>query len=126
MIHRLNRQNPLAGAGLSLIVVCLFGAVSFGQSPPVNAELVGHWDGFNGSYADVWGDEPIWLDGAVVGFVTSGGYAHHSGVSVALGFLPVDMIEDGRQVEIEILGAMRKARLITEVLFDPKAERMRG
>ncbi len=76
--------------------------------------------------ADVWGDEPIWLDGAVVGFVTSGGYAHHSGVSVALGFLPVDMIEDGRQVEIEILGAMRKARLITEVLFAPKAERMRG
>ena len=76
--------------------------------------------------ADVWGDEPIWVDGAVVGFVTSGGYAHHSGVSVALGFLPVDMIEDGRQVEIEILGAMRKARLITEALFDPKAERMRG
>ncbi|MCZ6846152.1 MAG: aminomethyltransferase family protein, partial [Alphaproteobacteria bacterium] len=76
--------------------------------------------------ADVWGDEPIWLDGAVVGFVTSGGYAHHSGVSVALGFLPVDMIEDGRAVEIEILGAMRKARLITEALFDPKAERMRG
>ena len=76
--------------------------------------------------ADVWGDEPIWIDGAVVGFVTSGGYAHHSGVSVALGFLPVDMIEDGREVEIEILGAMRKARLITEALFDPKAERMRG
>ena len=36
------------------------------------------------------------------------------------------MIEDGREVEIEILGAMRKARLITEALFDPKAERMRG
>ena len=66
------------------------------------------------------------FDGAVVGFVTSGGYAHHSGVSVALGFLPVDMIEDGREVEIEILGAMRKARLITEALFDPMAERMRG
>ena len=76
--------------------------------------------------ADVWGDEPIWIDGAVVGFVTSGGYAHHSGVSVALGFLPVDMIEDGRRVEIEILGAMRKARLIPDPLFDPKAERMRG
>ena len=76
--------------------------------------------------ADVWGDEPIWIDGAVVGFVTSGGYAHHSAASVALGFLPVDMIEDGRAVEIEILGAMHKARLITETLFDPKAERMRG
>ena len=56
MIHRLNGQNPLAGAGLSLIVVCVFSAVSFGQSPPVNAELVGQWDGFDGSYADVWGN----------------------------------------------------------------------
>jgi len=49
MIHRCN-------AGLSLIVVCLFCAASFGQSPPVNAELVGQWDGFAGSYADVWSD----------------------------------------------------------------------
>ncbi len=56
MNHQLNGQNPLAGVGLSLIVVCLFCATSFGQSPPVNAELVGHWDGFDGSYADVWGD----------------------------------------------------------------------
>jgi hypothetical protein len=39
-----------------LIAACLFCAPSFGQSPPVNAELVGHWDGFDGSYADVWGD----------------------------------------------------------------------
>ncbi len=56
MIHRLHGQNPLAGAGLSLIVVCVFSAVSFGQSPPVNAELVGRWNEFAGSYADVWGD----------------------------------------------------------------------
>ena len=49
MIHRCN-------AGLSLIVVCLFCGSSFGQSPPVNAELVGQWDGFAGSYADVWSD----------------------------------------------------------------------
>ena len=27
--------------------------------------------------ADVIGDEPIWHDGAVVGWVTSGGYGHH-------------------------------------------------
>ena len=65
-------------------------------------------------------------DGKVVGFVTSGGYAHYSEKSVALGFLPVEMIEEGREVEIEILGEMKKARLISEPLFDPKAERMRG
>ncbi len=38
--------------------------------------------------ADVIGDEPIWLDGGVVGWVTSGGYAHNSRVSMALGYVP--------------------------------------
>ncbi|MDX1710201.1 MAG: FAD-dependent oxidoreductase [Rhodovibrionaceae bacterium] len=76
--------------------------------------------------ADVWGDEPIWKDGKVVGYVTSGGYAHYSGVSIALGFLPADLVADGQDVEIEILGEMRPARMVAEPVFDPKAERMRG
>jgi dimethylglycine dehydrogenase len=76
--------------------------------------------------ADVVAWEPIWKDGAVVGYVTSGGYAHYTGTSVALGFVPVDTITEGAAFEIEILGEMRKATLFTEALFDPKAERMRG
>jgi dimethylglycine dehydrogenase len=76
--------------------------------------------------ADVHGDEPIWLDGTVVGFVTSGGYAHYCEKSVALGFLPVELIKPQQEVEIEILGEMRTARLISEPLFDPHGERMRG
>ena len=76
--------------------------------------------------ADVWADEPIWLDGAVVGFVTSGGYAHYVEKSVALGFVPTETIEDGAAFEIEILGEMRPASLITEPLLDPAGERMRG
>jgi dimethylglycine dehydrogenase len=76
--------------------------------------------------ADVWADEPIWVDGKVVGFVTSGGYAHYAEKSVALGFLPPEMITEGRQVKIEILGALRDARLFSEPLFDPQGERMRG
>jgi dimethylglycine dehydrogenase len=76
--------------------------------------------------ADVWGDEPIWLDGKVEGFVSSGGYAHHARKSVAMGFLPVEKIKDGLKVEIEILGEKRPAVLVTETLFDPKAERLRG
>jgi dimethylglycine dehydrogenase len=76
--------------------------------------------------ADVWADEPIWNKGAVVGMVTSGGYAHFVEKSVALGFVPVEMIADGAAFEIEILGEMRPATLITEPLFDPKGERLRG
>jgi dimethylglycine dehydrogenase len=75
--------------------------------------------------ADCVADEPIWHKGEVIGFVTSGGYAHWAGKSVALGFLPTGMGEEGAGFEIEILGEMRKATVITRSLFDPDGERMR-
>ncbi len=76
--------------------------------------------------ADVVAYEPVWLDGEVVGFCTSGGYSHHLGKSIAYGFVPVDRITDDLEVEIEILGQMHKARRLVEPLFDPEGARMRG
>ncbi|KIN65223.1 Glycine cleavage T-protein (Aminomethyl transferase) [Sulfitobacter noctilucicola] len=76
--------------------------------------------------ADVHGYEPIWLDGAVVGFCTSGGYSHFAGKSIALGFVPREHATEGLAVEIEILGEMRPAKLITAPLFDADGSRMRG
>ena len=76
--------------------------------------------------ADAHGYEPIWLDGEVKGFVTSGGYSHHVGQSIALGLIPRDMASGGRQAQIEILGQMRNATLITAPLFDRDGARMRG
>ena len=37
--------------------------------------------------ADAIGDEPIWHGGKVVGWVTSGGYGHSVGKSIALGYV---------------------------------------
>ncbi|MFU8880870.1 MAG: GcvT family protein [Rhodobacterales bacterium] len=76
--------------------------------------------------ADVVAYEPIWLDGKVQGFCTSGGYSHHAGKSVALGFVPTDRAHAGLEVEIEIMGDLRPARLITTPLFDVDGARMRG
>ncbi|MFZ5750967.1 MAG: GcvT family protein [Pseudomonadota bacterium] len=76
--------------------------------------------------ADVVAYEPIWLDGRVQGFCTSGGYSHWTGQSVAMGFLPVEAIREGLAVEIEILGDRRPARLHDAPLWDPEATRMRG
>ena len=80
--------------------------------------------------ADPWGDEPIFAGDDVVGFVTSGGYAHYSGKSIALGFVPVDLIDGGAEpaagFAIEILGERRAARLVREPVLDPAGERMRG
>ena len=76
--------------------------------------------------ADVVAWEPIWHAGEVVGYVTSGGYSHYLQKSIAFGFLPTGLIEEGRQVEIEILGEMIPARLYAAPLFDPKSEYLRG
>ncbi|HSF93963.1 MAG TPA: FAD-dependent oxidoreductase, partial [Thermohalobaculum sp.] len=76
--------------------------------------------------ADVVAYEPIFIGEDVVGFCTSGGYAHYSRKSVALGFLPADLATEGREVEIEILGERRKARLVTTPLVDADGARMRG
>ena len=76
--------------------------------------------------ADVQGYEPIWVNGKVVGFCTSGGYAHHSQASLAIGFLPSAMIDSTETVQIEILGEMRPAKVVHTPTFDPDGARMRG
>jgi dimethylglycine dehydrogenase len=76
--------------------------------------------------ADVVGDEAVWHDGEVVGWVTSGGYAHWADRSVALAYLPAALAQAEGDFAIEILGERRPARLQPEPLFDPKRERMLG
>lgn len=76
--------------------------------------------------ADVIGDEAIWHGGAVVGWITSGGYAHNAGKSIAMGYVPREVADETEGFEIELLGKRRKARLQPVALFDPELERMRG
>jgi dimethylglycine dehydrogenase len=75
---------------------------------------------------DVIGDEPIWFGEQVRGWVTSGGYAHGSGVSVALGYVDKDIAESDGPWSIEILGRRFAARMQRVPLFDPAGVRQRG
>jgi len=89
--------------------------------------------------ADVIGDEPVWFTasggdgpvvdgqpGAVVGWVTSGGYAHGSEASVALAYVPAALVGADGSFEVEVLGVRRWAKLQSEPLFDPAGDRMRS
>jgi len=77
--------------------------------------------------ADVLGDEPIWHDGKVIGWVTSGGYGHYVERSLAQGYVPRALGGDVRAgaFEVEILGERRPAKIAAEPLFDPQGLRMR-
>jgi dimethylglycine dehydrogenase len=77
--------------------------------------------------ADVIGDEPVFHNGEVVGWITSGGYAHYSGVSLAMGYIPAELANDKTTgFEIEIIGNMRPATLQLEPVLDPSGSRMRA
>ena len=76
--------------------------------------------------AEVIGDEPISLDGEVRGWVTSGGRAHASDVSVAMGYVPTEIADVESGWEIELLGRSSSARLQRAPLFDANGGAMRG
>jgi dimethylglycine dehydrogenase len=78
--------------------------------------------------ADVLGDEPIWHKGKVVGWVTSGGYAHFVDKSLAQGYVPKELATDTADgaFEIELIGENRKATIILDPLFDPEGKKMRS
>jgi dimethylglycine dehydrogenase len=76
-------------------------------------------------HADAIGDEPVWHDGKVVGWITSGGYGHCVGKSIALGYVPAALAGAASGFELEILGERRSASIVREALVDPQGERMR-
>jgi len=63
---------------------------------------------------------------AVVGLVTSGGYGYRLQQSIALAYLRTDLAVAGTELEVEILGARRRAVVGTEPLYDPQNLRLRG
>src|SRR5512140_1487172 len=76
--------------------------------------------------ADAIGDEPVWHDGKVVGWITSGGYGHCVAKSIALGYVPAALANAGSGFEVELLGERRPAKLVQQALYDPEGTRMRG
>jgi len=75
---------------------------------------------------DALGDEPVWHDGTVVGWVTSGGYGHVADKSIALGYIPSALATAAQGFEIEIIGERRPARVAHAALVDPDGARMRS
>ena len=63
--------------------------------------------------ADVVAFEPVWINGQVKGFCTSGGYSHYAQKSIAMALVPSECITDTLEAKIEILGKMYSAKRIT-------------
>ena len=75
---------------------------------------------------DVTLDEAVLVNDAAVGYITSGGYAHHVGQSMAMAYVASEYAAPGTQVDVEIMGEMYGAEVQGAPLYDPNGGRMRG
>jgi glycine cleavage system aminomethyltransferase T/glycine/D-amino acid oxidase-like deaminating enzyme len=74
----------------------------------------------------VMGSEPVYSEGRTVGYVTSAAYGYSIEQSIAYGWLPPELSEEGAKVEIEYFGERHGAAVVEEPLFDPAMKRMRN
>ena len=79
----------------------------------------------------LYGGEPIYRDGELVGYLNSGGYGHTLGGAVGLGSVEnkegvsVDFVKGGTY-EIKVAGALYPAKASLRPMYDPKGERVRS
>ena len=76
--------------------------------------------------ADALGNNPLFVDGELVGRATGGGYGFRVGKSLALAMVRPELAEVGTAVEMDILGTMHRATVIPESPYDPENARLRG
>ena len=74
---------------------------------------------------DVSGDEAVMHNGECVSYITSGGYGHSVKKSLAMTYLPVELIGSNAKLEVEILGEFKEASIVMEPLYDPSGSKMR-
>jgi 4-methylaminobutanoate oxidase (formaldehyde-forming) len=71
------------------------------------------------------GNEPVRVDGRVVGRVTSGGAGYTVGRSIAYAYLPADT-PIGARGDIDVFGSWVGFEVARDPLFDPTGERIRS
>ena len=90
------------------------------QNKLVTLEVQGVTDG------DARGSEPVIKNGAMVGRTTSGGYGWRVAKSLALAMVKPEFSQLGEEVDVRILGEMRRAIVIPDSPYDPQNKALRG
>ncbi len=68
----------------------------------------------------------VYRGAEAVGLITSGGYGYRLNCSIALGYVRSDLTTPGTVLEVEVLGARRRAVVAREPLYDPDNLRLRS
>ena len=74
-------------------------------------------------------NEPILRNGENVGYLSSGGYGHHVGAAIGMGYVPCkgESVAEllASSFEIDVMGTRVKAETQLKPFYDPKSERVK-
>ncbi len=76
--------------------------------------------------SDASGYEPVWAGDKKIGFVTSGGYGHTLGKSLAMALIDPDHAAEGSDLSVHVVGVERAAKVVAASPYDPAGKAMRG
>ncbi len=75
-------------------------------------------------------NEPIVREGKTVGYLSSGGYGHHLGAAIGMGYVPCkgESVAEllASNFEIDVMGTRVKAEAQLKPFYDPKGERAKA
>ena len=139
---RLEKSYKLVGRELSIEYAALESEldrfVDFDKGPFLGRDALVTWcgKGFENQLvtlevhgvtdADARGSEPVTRGGAAIGRTTSGGYGWRTGKSLALAMVMPEFSNIGSEVDVRILGELRRAVVIADSPYDAKNAALRA
>lgn len=72
------------------------------------------------------GNEPIRIDGKIIGRMKSGGQGYSLGKAIGYAYLPSDLSNPGQSIEVEFFGRWTLGTVASEPLFDPDGTRIKS
>lgn len=126
----LNAENSVLEAGFNRFVRLNKGEF-IGREALIKQQQKGIPNGYctieiDAEDADSFGNEPIFIDGEVVGRGTAGGYGHHVKKSLMLGYLKTPYMQEGLDCHVRVLDQLRPAKIVAESPYDPDNQALRS
>ena len=75
---------------------------------------------------DALGNEPVYHNGKIIGVTTSGGYGFRVDKSLAFAYVKAELADINNQFDVQILGELRKAIVIKDIVYDPQNLRLKS